>query len=144
MPLHTRTIIRDRTDTFVGSQSLRQLELDARREIGIIFREHAVVKDLVRIFEEDWAASAAEDFEKKQKSALLPKKAAKKVAESVAKTISVDPVAKRVTKAIRKRADIDVDDKAVRETVKQVVKDVVEQTAKHVAAITAKELTEGS
>jgi cardiolipin synthase len=144
MPLHTRTIIRDRTDAFVGSQSLRQLELDARREIGIIFREHAVVKDLVRIFEEDWAASAAEDFEEKQKSALLPKKAAKKVAELVAKTISVGPVAKRVTKAIRERADIDVDDKAVRETVKQVVKDVVEQTAKHVAAITAKELTEGS
>jgi ATP-binding cassette, subfamily B, bacterial len=34
MRLHTRTIIRDRTQAFVGSQSLRQLELDARREIG--------------------------------------------------------------------------------------------------------------
>ena len=34
MRLHTRTIIRDRCDIFLGSQSLRQIELDARREIG--------------------------------------------------------------------------------------------------------------
>ena len=37
MRLHTRTIIRDRSQMFIGSQSLRELELDARREIGIIF-----------------------------------------------------------------------------------------------------------
>ena len=36
MRLHTRTIIRDRSQMFIGSQSLRELELDARREIGII------------------------------------------------------------------------------------------------------------
>jgi len=36
--LHTRTIIRDRREAFVGSQSLRALELDERRELGVIVR----------------------------------------------------------------------------------------------------------
>src|SRR6201999_3654772 len=57
MRLHTRTIIRDRNDVFLGSQSLRQLELDARREIGVIFRDQSVIAALVRVFEEDWAAA---------------------------------------------------------------------------------------
>ena len=139
--LHTRTIIRDRTDAFVGSQSLRQLELDARREIGIIFR-HAVVKDLIHTFEEDWAASAREDAEETQTSAR-PKKTAKKVAERVVKAISVGPVAKKVAKAIRKTANGEMDNKKVRETVKEVMKDVVEQTAKRAASETAKVLVEG-
>jgi hypothetical protein len=34
--LHTRTIVRDRRQAFVGSQSLRTAELDARRELGLI------------------------------------------------------------------------------------------------------------
>src|SRR5207302_450907 len=34
--LHARVIIRDRTSIFLGSQSLRKLELDSRREIGVI------------------------------------------------------------------------------------------------------------
>ena len=41
--LHTRTIIRDRREAFVGSQSLRVAELDSRREVGIIVRESKVV-----------------------------------------------------------------------------------------------------
>src|SRR6185437_14788166 len=36
MRLHTRVIIRDSKQAFLGSQSMRKLELDARREIGII------------------------------------------------------------------------------------------------------------
>src|SRR6185437_6439223 len=36
MRLHTRGIIRDGRSVFLGSQSLRKLELEARREIGII------------------------------------------------------------------------------------------------------------
>ena len=39
MRLHTRSIVRDGRYAFIGSQSLRQLELDARREVGIIFRD---------------------------------------------------------------------------------------------------------
>ena len=45
MRLHTRVIIRDRQQAFLGSQSLRQLELDARREMGVVFRDGKVIRD---------------------------------------------------------------------------------------------------
>ena len=53
--LHVRAIIRDGSRAFVGSQSLRKLELDGRREIGIIVREPKLVKRLAATFETDWA-----------------------------------------------------------------------------------------
>src|SRR5580704_14248895 len=54
MRLHTRSIVRDGAWAFVGSQSLRSLELDARREVGIIFRDPKAVARLVKTFQEDW------------------------------------------------------------------------------------------
>ncbi len=54
--LHTRSIVRDGSWAFVGSQSLRALELDARREVGIIFRDPKVIARLVKTFEDDWGA----------------------------------------------------------------------------------------
>jgi len=51
MRLHTRTIIRDRRQAFVGSQSLRTLELDSRREVGLIIRDPKAVKQLIDTFE---------------------------------------------------------------------------------------------
>lgn len=53
--LHVRAMIRDGDTAFVGSQSLRPLELDARREVGIVVRDAKVVKRLQEIFDEDWA-----------------------------------------------------------------------------------------
>src|SRR5450755_1386053 len=61
MRLHTRTIVRDGSQAFVGSQSLRQPELDLRREIGIIVRDSKVVKTLLATFEQDWAASGFDE-----------------------------------------------------------------------------------
>jgi phosphatidylserine/phosphatidylglycerophosphate/cardiolipin synthase-like enzyme len=52
--LHVRAIVRDGEQAFVGSQSLRKLELDGRREVGIIVRESKVVKRIVATFEADW------------------------------------------------------------------------------------------
>jgi len=54
MRLHVRTIVRDGETAFVGSQSLRALELDARREVGLITRDPRVVKGLLDVFEADW------------------------------------------------------------------------------------------
>ena len=136
MRLHTRTIIRDRTHAFIGSQSLRQLELDARREIGIILRDGAVIKSLARTFEEDWAASAA-DLEEKHPRERKQKKNVKKVAQAVSKKISLNPVAKKVVKKISEHADVNLDGKEMRETVKDILKDVVEQTARDAAAAAA-------
>ena len=53
--LHTRTIIRDRHDAFLGSQSLREAELDQRRELGVLVHDRDIVHKLVKIFDSDWA-----------------------------------------------------------------------------------------
>ncbi len=55
MRLHVRAIIRDGTSAFMGSQSLRKLELDGRREIGVITRDSTVARKMRTIFENDWA-----------------------------------------------------------------------------------------
>lgn len=70
--LHVRSMIRDGDTGFVGSQSLRALELDARREVGIITRDPKVVKRMTEVFEEDWAKTEigkkeTKHFEKEQK-----------------------------------------------------------------------------
>jgi len=72
--LHVRALIRDGDTVFVGSQSLRALELDARREVGLIVRDPAVVKRLQEIFDEDWAKTdlgrkEQKEFAKEQKLA---------------------------------------------------------------------------
>jgi phosphatidylserine/phosphatidylglycerophosphate/cardiolipin synthase-like enzyme len=53
--LHVRAIIRDDEAVFVGSQSLRDLELEARREVGLITRDPRVVKAIDDVFEADWS-----------------------------------------------------------------------------------------
>jgi phosphatidylserine/phosphatidylglycerophosphate/cardiolipin synthase-like enzyme len=53
--LHVRAIIRDGKQAFVGSQSLRKLELDSRREVGVIVADLKVVTRMATVFEADWA-----------------------------------------------------------------------------------------
>jgi phosphatidylserine/phosphatidylglycerophosphate/cardiolipin synthase-like enzyme len=70
--LHVRAMVRDGDAAFVGSQSLRALELDARREVGLIVREAKTVKRMVELFEEDWsktdlAAREAKEIKKEVK-----------------------------------------------------------------------------
>jgi cardiolipin synthase len=52
--LHVRAIVRDGRRAFIGSQSLRKLELDDRREVGILIRDRKVVRCVERVFKEDW------------------------------------------------------------------------------------------
>jgi phosphatidylserine/phosphatidylglycerophosphate/cardiolipin synthase-like enzyme len=56
--LHVRAIIRDGRRAFVGSQSLRKLELEGRREVGLLFQDRRVVKQMLEVFEEDWSRTA--------------------------------------------------------------------------------------
>jgi phosphatidylserine/phosphatidylglycerophosphate/cardiolipin synthase-like enzyme len=53
--LHVRAIVRDGKEAFVGSQSLRRLELEGRREVGIIITNTAVVRKIQSVFAADWA-----------------------------------------------------------------------------------------
>ena len=71
--LHVRAIVRDGQQAFVGSQSLRKLELDGRREVGVIAKDRKVVARLVAVFEEDWSATdcarrEAKDARKNEKA----------------------------------------------------------------------------
>jgi len=57
MKLHVRCMIRDREAAFVGSQSLRKLELDERREVGLITKDRRTVGQIANVFVKDWKAN---------------------------------------------------------------------------------------
>ena len=144
MRLHTRTIIRDRRDIFLGSQSLRQLELDARREIGIIVRDGQILAPLVRVFEEDWAASEPAESSEARKMASLPiGKTAKKMAKIVSRNLPVDPVVKQVAKAVRQRkGNGKIGAREIEQTVKVAVKRAVRESVKEAAKSVVKGMVE--
>jgi len=136
MALHTRTIIRDGRQAFVGSQSLRAVELDSRRELGLIVRERKVVRKLVATFESDW--STTDGHEEKltgEQPAPVQKQEAEKVIASLVEELH--PVADTVRKAVKKVATQNggeiLQDKMVKSTVKKVVKKAVKQAVKEVA-----------
>ena len=58
--LHVRAIDPRRHDAcFIGSQSLRKLELDGRREVGVIVTDSRIAKKVQAVFEADWASGGA-------------------------------------------------------------------------------------
>ena len=77
--LHIRAIIRDGKRAFLGSQSLRRLELEKRREVGVIVTDEEVVAQMKEIFEEDWAQT-----ESGRKRLKKEKKAEKKEEKQLA------------------------------------------------------------
>jgi len=152
--LHTRTIIRDGRQAFVGSQSLRPAELDSRRELGLIIKDAKAVKRLIETFESDWVREES----KEQKSAPKEKKSSQEaveIAEEKAEMAEqkeeaetekqaevavealkseLNPLAVSVKKAVRKavaKAGEDVlHDKNVKDTMKKVVKKAVKDAVK--------------
>jgi len=140
MRLHTRTIIRDGGQAFIGSQSLREFELGARREVGIIFRDKRIVARLAKTFQEDWEAieragqQPPEEAAPQDDSARLAK-VAKKVAKAVTKDLPpVAPVLRVVVKElVGETVNMEFDpaveesvEDAVKEAVKEAVRDAVE------------------
>jgi phosphatidylserine/phosphatidylglycerophosphate/cardiolipin synthase-like enzyme len=71
--LHVRAIVQDGGRAFIGSQSLRKLELDKRREVGVVTRDRKVVHALATHFEKDWA-----DTETGKKEAKAARRQARK------------------------------------------------------------------
>ena len=101
MRLHTRTMIRDGSQAFVGSQGLRQAELDLRREIGIIVRDADAVKSLLATFEQDWASTGFDEARDavKTNAAAAPPEATAKANRALAK--EMPPLKTTLKKAIR-------------------------------------------
>jgi cardiolipin synthase len=73
--LHIRAMIRDGSRAFLGSQSLRRLELEKRREVGVIITDAAVVSEMEDVFERDWALtpSGRKKLKKEKKKAARKK-----------------------------------------------------------------------
>jgi cardiolipin synthase len=55
MRLHVRAMLRDGKEMFLGSMSLRGVELDKRREVGVILKDRTAAKRFRDVFEEDWS-----------------------------------------------------------------------------------------
>jgi cardiolipin synthase len=122
--LHLRAILRDGDAAFVGSQSLRKLELDARREIGIVFRHKSIVKQMETIFENDW---------KKSEPVMAPDAVtaaftvpAKKVAREVIKQVSMKPVIEQVLDKVIDNKDVSFEPEEVAQTMREVFREEVQ------------------
>jgi phosphatidylserine/phosphatidylglycerophosphate/cardiolipin synthase-like enzyme len=144
--LHTRTIIRDRRQAFIGSQSLRRAELDSRREVGLIVRDAQVVKRLIDTFEGDWTSTSPRKAlaapRETDSPGLQPTpapatvavsdKAAQKAVQILTKEL--DPLAVSVKKAVRiavaKVGNAVLGDTDVKDTMKKVVKKAVKDAVK--------------
>jgi phosphatidylserine/phosphatidylglycerophosphate/cardiolipin synthase-like enzyme len=126
--LHTRTIVRDRRDAFVGSQSLRTGELDARREIGATFSDRKSVARLAKTFDKDWEAAQAREQASKEVAPI--EKVAKKLAKAVVKDLP--PVAPVLEEIIREMGAEEVEVGLVSEEVEASVKDAVKAAVREV------------
>lgn len=153
MRLHTRTMIRDGGQVFVGSQSLRQAELDSRREVGIIFHDMKVVNAIAKTFEADWAAITEARGLEESKGAETTSKTRKIVRKAVKGLIKDQPhlapiaqdavelvvegsghndmthkeVQHTVTEAIQEAVKTPEVQDAIREAIKDVVEDASEK-----------------
>jgi phospholipase D-like protein len=97
MRFHTRTILRDRRDAFLGSQSLRDADLDRRRELGIVTHDRDVVHSLVKVFDKDWAGLSPA----REGSAHVNGKQAHALKKAVKAVVKDFPLAPIVEEALR-------------------------------------------
>jgi phosphatidylserine/phosphatidylglycerophosphate/cardiolipin synthase-like enzyme len=124
-------MVRDREEVFLGSQSLRTAELDARREVGLIFHEPKITARLVEVFEDDWKESSKEKDAGAEVTAANPpvRKVAKRVAKTVARVLP--PVAPVLEVVVRELAgpetEVDVDPEQLEATVKDAVKTAIQE-----------------
>ena len=131
--LHARVIVRDRTEVSVGSQSLRTLELDGRREVGILLRNPAVAQKVAQIFDQDWKLAADSLSVSEVESSLSQtKKIAKKVAKAL--TRELPQVAELLDLAVKEvggdSADLHVDTEQLQDSIEEAVKRAVKEAVK--------------
>ena len=141
--LHTRTIIRDGHQAFIGSQSLRRNELDARREVGLIVRDPKVIKGLLSVFEADWqqittaeeqAVSASDNIET---AARVARKALKAVASDL--TLLVPEVSEAVINTVTESNQPLPEPEQVQEAVRETVLEAVIEKVREAVTEAVKE-----
>ena len=94
MRFHTRSIIRDGQVAFIGSQSLREAELDRRRELGLIIHDREIVRSLLEVFERDWASLMVERHDESDSSRPADRELVRK-AKAVIRELPLSPLVRR-------------------------------------------------
>lgn len=132
--LHARSMVRDGADVFLGSQSLRRMELESRREIGIICSDRTIASRLAAIFEEDWTEAGNGSASEKKEESSPSSKVAKKVAKAVAKDLSpVAPVLKLVIRELTgEKSKLDLSSEELEDSVRGAVKAAVREAVENV------------
>jgi phosphatidylserine/phosphatidylglycerophosphate/cardiolipin synthase-like enzyme len=126
--LHTRTIIRDRQQAFVGSQSLRRAELDSRREVGIIVHEPKAVHGLIQTFEADWERKEAEAQQQSQAKPRVSKRTVKALVKELS---PLNPIVEEAVKQVAAETEsASLNMKDMKETVKEAVQEAVRERVK--------------
>lgn len=132
--LHTRSMVRDASDVFVGSQSLRAAELDSRREIGILVHDVRIANVLSQTFEADWAGTKVQVAEAAAQGPENAEKIAKKVAKAMTKVLPpIAPVVEIVVKEVAgEKVDIDLNPEKLQDSVKDAVRNAVKDAVREV------------
>jgi len=142
--LHARVFVRDGNYVSIGSQSLRTLELDSRREVGVVFRDVKSARRIAEIFMSDWDLAAESRTGGPVEESLQSKKIAKKVAKAL--TRELPPVAEVLDLVVKEVGGDEVEiplnpdqlqetvADAVKRAVKEVVRDAVKDAAGQVGA----------
>jgi cardiolipin synthase A/B len=130
MRLHTRTIIRDRCQAFVGSQSLRRAELDSRREVGVIVHESKAVIGLIQAFESDWERKVGEEGLGSQATPQLSKSEVKALVKELSPLNPIVEEALHQVALETESACLNLQE--MKETVKHAVQDAVRERVKEV------------
>ena len=126
MRFHTRAIVRDRREAFLGSQSLREAELDRRRELGMVVRDHDVVHSLVQAFESDWAGLEPVR-ESARQDANVDTKALKKAVRVIVRELPLAPIVEDALKhAVGELPNFELRRNELRHNLTDVVKEAVE------------------
>jgi len=137
MRLHTRTMVRDGTHVFMGSQSLREAELDRRREIGIIIADSKIAEVITKTFNEDWertGAKATAEIKDAKDASAPTEKIAKRVAKAMTKELPpVGPVVEIMIQELAgEGVELDLNSDKLQDSVKDAVKSAVKEAVREV------------
>jgi len=132
MRFHTRTIIRDRDAAFIGSQSLREAELDRRRELGLIVHERDIVHSLRHTFESDWATLRPQ-VEEAEEMKVPATSAVKRLAKVAVRDLPLEPVVQRALRqALRDMPGAEFASNKFEHKLEDAVRAAVEETVSHI------------
>lgn len=125
MRFHTRVILRDRREAFLGSQSLREPDLDKRRELGMIVRDHDTVHSIAKVFESDWAGLVPAPSDSYTQADST--KAVKRAAKIIVKELPLAPIVEDALKqAVGELPPIELQGNQLQHSLTDALKDAVE------------------